>query len=1010
MAPAEELDVCFPDGEPMLPVGRRRLSRSSDSSSGQADAEVVRLHGSLLPCFADPPLEAAFQTERFQRTEKRGGMVADVLLGIVSLVFVATFVCHRGATTSFMCLNFAVTIVAMGILVFMFRYKPELASLWYDPFLCCVALHWVVAGSMTADRIASLLQVEVGLWQPARLEEASKLLHISGSLAAVVLFVRPSLRWCLFFINTAIPAYSWLVLAFGSAEYQHLSQVFQTGDVGWMHSLPSTVLQTAGLLYVLSAVFYLSRRIDEHHDRHRFATHFATRKRLDAEKRYNRELRDRQKELEKFASALEHGPDGGITPKVPGRSPATGTAQPKEGDSTGSAPAKYSQSAPCFLPHPVPPKKQPSGNKPEPLQQVPVRRTVPPPPRRPEGFSIDVLKLPEDMRNVNERLAVAMHGRTSNWERIHNMATNIRNPDYTLKEFFDDCVASFPELALFTEAVPLVECQESPTASGRSAEAEYQRTIGALFAVYWLFRLGFDGKISFCYGVDEDWMPNCPPEEQAALQEMSSSPNKRRSRARSSEGRPGHSSGLYKCHSEGPGLAPRARHGNLKRRSSVPNPSGASFDQLVTSISEDFHAPGRSFFKMDNSEKRSSFLSSTDWTLFEQLVNDAGCRDLDRIMALLCLTAFHDIMKITELLPTVQQEHAPYRGYGANVVINDHDTALCYIMEYFPSLLPSYEGLPLAGQKAALFTQGALNFNFGWFVQAEAPPGLTLSGFKAAIQKGALAEDIGLYFLHWITDLAGAQPTPLGGAEMFVLKFPHAVLASFLRSMPHLNHLHKDSETEVVEEYLIARWKKLAPEQPLPSGDIAAAHLRLAVMALNYAAVEAFEDLSEKDKTLMASELARTGCAGQRYECVGRKLSDLTDSVPLGESENKDGFPGPGGPAMLVYYGPALLQKHVDGQEDLTSALRILCEVMRAGRKLFPLQDELENTTVILQIAALKATAIKSILRASDGEARKQWVLIRQNDKEAVVELRSASGINELCDNGTAYRIMDFGR
>ena len=36
--------------------------------------------------------------------------------------------------------------------------------------------------------------------------------------------------------------------------------------------------------------------------------------------------------------------------------------------------------------------------------------------------------------------------------------------------------------------------------------------------------------------------------------------------------------------------------------------------------------------------------------------------------------------------------------------------------------------------------------------------------------------DVAFYFVHWLTDLAGAEPSPLGGAEKLVLKFPHAVL------------------------------------------------------------------------------------------------------------------------------------------------------------------------------------------------------------------------------------------
>lgn len=36
--------------------------------------------------------------------------------------------------------------------------------------------------------------------------------------------------------------------------------------------------------------------------------------------------------------------------------------------------------------------------------------------------------------------------------------------------------------------------------------------------------------------------------------------------------------------------------------------------------------------------------------------------------------------------------------------------------------------------------------------------------------------------MHWLTDLAGAVPTPLEGSEKFVLQFPRPVLGSFIKS------------------------------------------------------------------------------------------------------------------------------------------------------------------------------------------------------------------------------------
>ena len=46
-----------------------------------------------------------------------------------------------------------------------------------------------------------------------------------------------------------------------------------------------------------------------------------------------------------------------------------------------------------------------------------------------------------------------------------------------------------------------------------------------------------------------------------------------------------------------------------------------------------------SFFASSDFNKRESFLKKMDWSLFSNLVDQAGCReDKERIMALLCLT------------------------------------------------------------------------------------------------------------------------------------------------------------------------------------------------------------------------------------------------------------------------------------------------------------------------------------------------------------------------------------
>ena len=92
----------------------------------------------------------------------------------------------------------------------------------------------------------------------------------------------------------------------------------------------------------------------------------------------------------------------------------------------------------------------------------------------------------------------------ANFDTIRYMAEHIRDPTYTLDRFLDHVIEAFPELRLFYTSPDKV------SSSGRTAEVEYQRTIGAMFAVYWLLRLGIDGEDGFCYGVDKDFKVRRP--------------------------------------------------------------------------------------------------------------------------------------------------------------------------------------------------------------------------------------------------------------------------------------------------------------------------------------------------------------------------------------------------------------------------------------------------------------------------------------------------------------------
>ncbi|CAE7411965.1 unnamed protein product [Symbiodinium natans] len=96
-----------------------------------------------------------------------------------------------------------------------------------------------------------------------------------------------------------------------------------------------------------------------------------------------------------------------------------------------------------------------------------------------------------------------------------------------------------------------------------------------------------------------------------------------------------------------------------------------------------------------------------------------------------------------------------------------------------------------------------------------APPGAIFTKFRQAISADrrlhAGAPDVALYFVHWLTDLAGAEPTPLGGCEKFVIKFPLHVLNSFLQSFKFIEGIASQTETQVMEKYLKYRWADHVP-------------------------------------------------------------------------------------------------------------------------------------------------------------------------------------------------------
>jgi hypothetical protein len=410
-------------------------------------------------------------------------------------------------------------------------------------------------------------------------------------------------------------------------------------------------------------------------------------------------------------------------------------------------------------------------------------------------------------------------------------------------------------------------------------------------------------------------------------------------------------------------------------------------------------------------QMRMRFYELQEWEGLQQLLRDAGMLrgegeslevDVEMMTAMLVLCAMHDVFKAEALLPRVLPEHAPFHGLAAGDIISNHDLAMYYVLACHPSILPSFAQLNPAQKHAVLFTQSKLSFNHGMLVQAEAPPHALLAKLKQVVAAGeADPADMSFYFVHWLTDLAGAQPTPLEGSERLVLAFPHDVLGFFIRSFHVLSDLATDTETRVYESYLEDYWEEIRPELGLgepPEGEDAIALMRLLCQAQTtdrqLAVLQAWEHLASEDKQVLSEEMARTGFADQLYE---RSPSSTAD-----------------GPAFLVYYSPQVLRTLTP--ETAPEALTLLAEVYRRARELWPLaplpldpgEDADGVRTVTIRVDQLKKLSIEQIRQVyANGQT---WLLCKRNAREAVVECHSLDYMDDPAAHGAAAAVLKLWR
>ena len=199
--------------------------------------------------------------------------------------------------------------------------------------------------------------------------------------------------------------------------------------------------------------------------------------------------------------------------------------------------------------------------------------------------------VPDAIKGMPEHvLPHALNGLTYDGVRATKIAQRIRKKGYSIAAFYDDVRMAFPELQLYLAQHaraaddPAGIGNKPNVTSGLDADDEYRRSIGAMFAVYWLMRIGIDGERGFSFGVDDEWVPHEAP----TPEEMSSAPSK----------------------SQRGGPKPPAK------RTSTSGDAGADGVAKVKST-------------LKEPAKRLAFYEKQDWGRLQQLLIDSGMLERD---------------------------------------------------------------------------------------------------------------------------------------------------------------------------------------------------------------------------------------------------------------------------------------------------------------------------------------------------------------------------------------------
>lgn len=114
---------------------------------------------------------------------------------------------------------------------------------------------------------------------------------------------------------------------------------------------------------------------------------------------------------------------------------------------------------------------------------------------------------------------------------------------------------------------------------------------------------------------------------------------------------------------------------------------------------------------------------------------------------------------------------------NAHICSGDHDIALAYVLDFYASALPSFDGLAAEHKRSVRFTQSKMSFNHGWLVQGEAPPGPLFAKFKQVMMTEDVApQDVRRRSLHSANAKCSTRvsPSPVCVRQPLELTFLHS--------------------------------------------------------------------------------------------------------------------------------------------------------------------------------------------------------------------------------------------